>query len=372
MKDATIEIISSVEKHPNADRLEIANVLGFKCITQKDLYKGLEKIVYIRPDAVLPEAEWAVSYRQYSPVRVKAVKLREVWSEGIIVPFDLFPEDVQKKLKKKDVGDDVGDIINVRHFEAENEEVKVGMPYGIPKTDENRVENMVEKNVPYNSIVDISLKMDGQSCSFFYDVEKDRFGILARREEVKTRWDGENIFEKGFIWLALKYPFLQRFLKARNNYDHVCEKYGMKSKLIEYCKNHNVSLVIRGETYGTGLQSRKNNPHSQVYTAGNNPCVNFPEDIRENDLNWAMYSVYLLKERRYAEKGDKFYYPKVASDMGLPICPMIEENVVLTHSKISYYASEIKKLNGVPFEGVVVKHEKGSFKIINKAFDAEK
>lgn len=375
MKDATIEIISSVEKHPNADRLEIANILGFKCVTQKGLYKGGETIVYIRPDAVLPEMEWAVSYRQYSPVRVKAVKLRDVWSEGIIVPFELFPEDIQKQLKKKKVGDEVNDIVSVYHFEPpvrQNEEAKGGMPLGIPKTDEERVENLVEKNIPYNSLVDISLKIDGQSCSFFYEIETDRFGILARKEEIKTRWDGENIFEKAFIWAALKFPVLQRFLKARNNYDHVCEKYGMKNKLIEYCKKHNVSLVIRGETYGTGLQDHERNPHSKVFLSHNNPCVNFPEDIILNDRNWAMYSVYLIKERRYAEKGDKFYYPNVAKEMGLPICPMIEENVILTHSKINYYSSEIKKLNGVPFEGVVVKHEKNSFKIINKAYDAEK
>jgi hypothetical protein len=39
MKLASIEKIKSIEEHPNADKLEIATVLGYKAIVLKDIYK---------------------------------------------------------------------------------------------------------------------------------------------------------------------------------------------------------------------------------------------------------------------------------------------------------------------------------------------
>lgn len=83
-----------------------------------------------------------------------------------------------------------------------------------------------------------------------------------------------------------------------------------------------------------------------------------------------MYSVYLIKEHRYAEKGDKFYYTNVAADIDLPTVELIE-STILTEDKIKYY-STTKSLNGKSFEGVVVKYAGGSFKIINKEYDSKK
>jgi RNA ligase (TIGR02306 family) len=365
MADATIEIIKAIIPHPNADRLEIAQILGFECVTQKGLYDAGEKIVYIRPDAVLPLEQWTNDYRKYSPVRIKAAKLRGSWSEGIIVPFEILPLDVIEKLNKMKVGDDVSELLKVTHHVEpvpQNEDAKGGMPFNIPKTDEERVENLKEHRIPYGENVDISLKIDGQSSSYYYDIDSKRFGMLSRREEMKSRYDKNNWFHGLFIKFVLKYPYFKKFLKPRNNYDFVCEKYELKTKLIEFCEKNKVSLVIRGEIYGDGLQANSNNPHG-VTSYG---------VVQPNDRYWAMYSVYLIKERRYAEKGDIYYYPNVASAMKLPAIPMVESNVPLTVEKIKHYSSDIKTLNNLPFEGVVVKTEKTSFKIINKHYDAEK
>lgn len=329
-KDATVEIIGQITPHSNADRLDLATILGFQCVTEKGLYQGGEKIVYIRPDSLLPIELWTEEYRKYSPKRVKAVRLRNEWSEGIIVPFQLLPESVQDKLTQAEVGDDVSELIGVTHYEAPTPQdlnAKGGLPFGIPKTDEERFENMIHK-LPYGELVDVSLKADGQSNSFFYDIPSDYFGILGRSLE----------FHEIFT----------------NNYTAHIERYDLKNKLIEYCKKHDVSLCIRGESYGTGIQANDNNPHAK------------------KDKGWGMYSVYLIKERRYAEKGDQHYYMNVAKETGLPTVDMIEENIELTSELLQKYSTGIKKINGVPFEGVVIKHSKGSFKIINKDYDSKK
>jgi hypothetical protein len=80
--------------------------------------------------------------------------------------------------------------------------------------------------------------------------------------------------------------------------------------------------------------------------------------------------------------------------MLLPHVPIVEHDVVLTPELIQKYSSGISKIDSLPFEGVVINHggyvkkikienegfsgevEKefpaGSFKIINKHYDARK
>lgn len=374
MKDATIEIISSIKKHPNADKLEIATILGFNCVTQHGFYKAHDKIIYIRPDAVLPETTWAAEYRKYSPIRIKAVQLRNVWSEGIIVPFSVFDITIQKELENRQIGDEVSELINVTHFNPptpQDKEIKVSiLPNNVPVTDEVRIEEI--EAAPYNKIVDITLKIDGKSTSFYYDIDKKYFGMLSRNSEMKSRYDADNIFQKFLIFSSKAFQFFKIFLKTRNQFDHVCEKYQIKEKLIAFCEKHKVSLVIRGEMYGVGIQSHANNPHAKPYLV-ENENASFPEEIAVNSPNWSMFSTYLMKDRRYVfEKESIFHYINVAKELQLPIVPIIEENVELTVDKVNHYSTKLKKLNNVPFEGVVVKHLNGSFKILNKTYDSAK
>jgi len=331
-KDATLERIGEVRAHPDADRLDLVKILGFQCVTQKGLYKGGEKVVYIRPDALLPIEPWTEEYRKYSPKRIKAVRLRNEWSEGIIVPLEILPVEVRIKLLNTcDIGDNVSEILGVTHYEPpapQDLKAKGGLPFGIHKTDEERFENLRGKHLPIGEIADIQLKIDGQSCSYFYHVPTDRFGVLGRSLEL------HEIFE--------------------NNYTAHIGRYDIKNKLIEYCKKHNVSLCIRGESYGEGIQGMDINPHSKM------------------PKGWAMFSTFLVEENCYAEKGHPHYFKNVAAEMGLPIADMIEEDVVITQELLDKYSTGIKQLNGKSFEGVVVKTNKTSFKIINKHYDSKK
>lgn len=326
MKDATIELISEVKAHPNADRLDLVKILGFQCVSQKGLYKGGERVVYIRPDAVLPMEPWTEEYRKYSPKRIKAVRLRQEWSEGIIVPFELLPQD----LSSQELGADVSELIKVVHYEPpapQDLQAKGHLPNGIPKTDEERWENIVDL-LPIGESVDVTLKVDGQSCSFYYDLETDEFGVLGRNLEMK--------------------------IEAKNSYTAHLDRYGIKEKLVAYCKEHQVSLVIRGESYGVGIQSSKNNPHSMI------------------EKGWAMFSVYDSKNRSYFRKNDLHYFRNVAQKLELPMVEFLECDVKLSMELIERYSSGIEKLNEKPFEGVVINHSAGTFKVINKPYDSQK
>lgn len=190
MKDATIELIGEITKHPNADRLDLVKVLGFQCITQCGLYNTGDKIVYIKTDSLLPLELWTEEYRKYSPKRVKAVSLRKLFSEGIIVSFDLLPNGAD--LKDLEEGTDVSELIGVTHWEAPTPndiQAKGNLPYGIPKTDEEKFESI--RHLPFGELCDETLKADGQSCVSAETLIDTDLGIKTIKEICDTKYKGK-------------------------------------------------------------------------------------------------------------------------------------------------------------------------------------
>src|SRR5690606_23881543 len=121
-----------------------------------------------------------------------------------------------------------------------------------------------------------------------------------------------------------------------------------------YCQKHQVSIALRGESYGQGIQGMKKNPHSKL------------------SKGLAIFSVYLIDERKYARKGHQHYFLNVCKELELPAVPVLE-TTILTEDLIEKYSKQINKLqSGDYFEGVVIQHSVGSFKVINKYYDSEK
>lgn len=325
--------ILEIKKHPNADKLDLAKILGYQCVVPKDVYKPLDYVWFIEPDSCLPKHnEWAKSYLQYCPTRIKAIKLRGEWSEGLVISYnELLPYLPVKEILDELTNSEIAERLGITHYEppAPNDlQAKRYLPFSIPKTDEYRYESVDNSNIPYNELVDITRKVDGQSCSFYYNIETDEFGVLDRSLEMKE--------------------------ECTNNYTAHVERYDIKNKLIAYCKKVGKSLCIRGESYGQGIQGMQINPHSK------------------KNKGWAMFSVWLIDERRYAYKGDDLYFINVAKELNLPTVDIIATDVKLTPEIIQYYSKDIEQLNGESFEGVVINHSAGRFKIINKYYDSKK
>jgi RNA ligase (TIGR02306 family) len=86
-----IEVITAVEPHANADRLEIAQIKGWHCVVPKGVYKKGDLCVYIPIDSVLPEQLLETLFSGASispPKRIKTIKLRGVYSQGLIANID--------------------------------------------------------------------------------------------------------------------------------------------------------------------------------------------------------------------------------------------------------------------------------------------
>jgi hypothetical protein len=183
--------------------------------------------------------------------------------------------------------------------------------------------------------VDVTLKIDGQSATYFCIRDENaesgwRTGICSRSLEIKP--------------------------ECNNNYTIAERKYNILEKLKNYCMYHNVSLALRGEVYGQGIQAFDANPHAKL------------------PLDFAAFSVWNHDTLSYEGPNDPHYYEKVAAATvgGIPTVPMIERQVVLTPELIEKYARGIDKIDGKRFEGVVIKYGKTSFKVINLSYDERK
>jgi len=62
MKLASIEKIKSIIDHPNGEFLSIVTVLNYQVIVKRNQFKVEDLVVFISPDTVLPDAEWAKFY----------------------------------------------------------------------------------------------------------------------------------------------------------------------------------------------------------------------------------------------------------------------------------------------------------------------
>ena len=86
----TIQTITTIVLHPNADSLEIATILGAQTIVPKGQYKAADAVVYFPPDICLPDdvaENLGVAKYLKSGGRVSACRLRGVPSYGFVIPM---------------------------------------------------------------------------------------------------------------------------------------------------------------------------------------------------------------------------------------------------------------------------------------------
>ena len=107
-----------IEAHPNADRLELAAIGGFRSVVAKGEFQSGDLAAYIPEGAVCPdwliaelglEGKLAGSKRN----RVKAVKLRGALSQGLVYPV----RDGCIRGRAVGIGDDVTELLELVKYE---------------------------------------------------------------------------------------------------------------------------------------------------------------------------------------------------------------------------------------------------------------
>lgn len=237
-KLASIQRIWEIEPIAGADKIELAYVLGWKCVVNKGQFKKYDLAVYFEVDSFLPIREEFdflrnSSYRN-SQILGEGFKLRTMRFKGQISQGLLLPISSFKELDQNiELGSDVTDILKVRKWEIE-ERVTTGgtvkglLPSSIPHTDETRVQAEPTLIYHFNNIeYYISSKMDGSSHSI--GIDSDGVHITGHNYEYKD--DDSNDF---FVYLK-KQGYIEKIKDFFNRYE------------LE-------TLTIQGEFCGPGIQ----------------------------------------------------------------------------------------------------------------------
>ena len=196
-KLASIQVVDKIERHADADSLDIATILGWQTITKIGEVILGERVIYCEIDSMLPyKAEWlpiAVKDRiakenVAAPFRIRTIKLRGKVSQGLIIPLNNF---LPLYLRSLEVGHDVTSILGITKYDppplSENCALFQSRRAGsfpsrlLNKTDERRIQSYPDlltdlNGKPYN----ITVKMDGTSVTYLIDPQSQNFLVCSR------------------------------------------------------------------------------------------------------------------------------------------------------------------------------------------------
>jgi RNA ligase (TIGR02306 family) len=206
MKLASVEILKNVREHPNADSLELCEVLGWQTVVKKGIHKEGDKVVFITIDTIVPRYTWSAfledSKNPDKPIRIKNIKLRGEFSSGLVISLNEFDA---SPFKDYDEGTDLTEIIGITKYIKEIPANLSGETLGdfptsiISKTDEDNGlndPNLVEKVLNHDSHITVTSKLDGSSITLIVED-----GVLT---QVCTRNLSKKETENNTFWKAAK------------------------------------------------------------------------------------------------------------------------------------------------------------------------
>lgn len=183
----TVQKILDLQPIPGADAIEVAQVLGWKCVVKRGEFSVGDICAYFEVDSLLPVSPWTDFLRKGDPrpFRLRTVTLRKQRSQGLALPFGKLP--VLPTTVKFEIGEDITEALGVTKWEMQVPAELAGIckgnfPSFIPKTDEPRLQSNPGVIKEIQGIrMRGTLKMDGTSMTMF---RTDRFGVCSRNMEL--------------------------------------------------------------------------------------------------------------------------------------------------------------------------------------------
>lgn len=321
-KLATVRQISDLRPIPNADLIELAIIDGWQAVVKKGEYNIGDKVVYCEIDSFLPvkpEYEFLRSscYRKLADgtegFRIRTMKLKGELSQGLVLPL----ADTTWQLDQ-----DVTELLNITLYSPLAGKLSIGgdikglFPSFIPKTDEERIQNLTRKLQEFQTRTwTITEKLDGTSFTAYNF--NGEFGVCSRNYELYET-------DSNVYWQAVKTLKLRDLLYGFN-------------------------IAIQGELLAPGIQGNK-------------------YGVQQPTLY--VFNVYSITKQQYftQEKAQEF-----CKLLGLNFVPVLASNVTLPSSleDILISADGISRLNKVQREGVVFvsnENPRISFKAISNRY----
>jgi RNA ligase (TIGR02306 family) len=322
---ASIQTISAVEPIVGADSIELVKVNGWQVVVKIGEFSVGDKIVYFEIDSFIPTqvAPFLTKPEKYPSVfngvdgeRLRTIRLRKTLSQGLVLPVSLFG------FENKDVGEDVTEILKIQKYEKPLAACLVGQAKGnfpqfIPKTDQERIQNIVEVLREPDISYEVTLKLDGSSCTVYS--MNGEIGVCSRNLELKL--NDEN--SKNAFILA-------------------------SQPIRDVLKTDGRNLAIQGEVLGPKIQGNRENLNSPTFYC---------------------FDIWDIDEQSYFTPVERQVYCIMKGVKHAPIINHCEPLGFTNLEEILTYADRPSMVNPIA-EGLVFKRSDGkfSFKVISNKF----
>ena len=318
-KLATVRIISELRDIPGANNIQLAIIDGWQCVVKKGEFKKNDKCVYFEIDSFLPiESQYEFlrksSYKKNELIgegfKIGTLRLKKQLSQGLALPLE------DNSLA---IGTDLTSKLNIKLYKDPayhiSGNIKGKFPSFIPKTNQERIQNIWNDVKYLNSIFEVSTKLDGTSMTLYkYNGE---FGICGRNFELYI--DHGNLFGNSLVRTGIKYK------------DAVPE-----------------GFAVQGELVGPGIQKNR-------------------YDLKS--LEFLIFDIYDINKQQYLSSRDRLDY--IPQFVHVPIIGYRTMNDFPSIEDILNFAGTYKSLNNKITEGVVFKNLDNpnlSFKVINNEY----
>lgn len=200
-KLATIRCIAEVKSIEGADRIVSYRVDGWWVTDAIDKYIVGDFVVYLEPDSWVPHTlapfltKNGAEPRVFEGVegqRLRTMKMKGVLSQGLLLPMS-----VVDSLTNETTGEplflfegyDLTEPLGILKYEAPIPaqlagQVRGNFPSNIPKTDQQRIQNVRDIDKLRTHSWSVTEKLHGSSCTFYLDNE-DVFHVCSRNLDLK-------------------------------------------------------------------------------------------------------------------------------------------------------------------------------------------
>jgi RNA ligase (TIGR02306 family) len=336
---AWIAKIDQVEKHPDADSLDICTVGGWKCVTKLGEFKQGDLAIYLEIDSWVPfelapflcKGREPREYNGVKGERLRTAKLRGQVSQGLLLPCSAtwIVSNIgahKDSLLDDFVGVDVSSILNIQKYEPPIPaqlagEIRGLFPSFIRKTNQERVQNLTKELADWNTLEvvwEVTEKLDGSSMTVYVNEEDE--GVCSRN--LNMRQDENNSFWKTAI----------------------------KENLIEKIRTIGRDLAFQGELIGEGIQKNRYGIQGQKFV---------------------LFDIFDIKTESYLDWAER---AGIAEKLGITQVPVVDFIYMKgqTAESLLAMAEGKSKLNDkIEREGLVFKNSLDpdvSFKAISNKF----
>jgi RNA ligase (TIGR02306 family) len=239
----TVQTVTSVEAHPDADRLEVVKILGTQCVVPKGEYLPGQRVLYFPPDMMIPEEEAdRLGVKKYLKhvrwngkkvqSRISACRIRGITSYG-------FPAPCQDRYKD---GFDVTWL-----FDAEKYEPPAVLCGGVPGGKGSNPYALEEGNfLRYTDIQNFYRYPN------IFDAE-EKVVVTEKIHGTNSRV-GVMFEDNDWVYAAGSHKVRWMETDQANRYWKPLRNHGMLSLLAELCDDTLEDIIVYGEIFGSKVQ----------------------------------------------------------------------------------------------------------------------